>query len=198
MSSEKAPPAQEQREVRKGGIERHHLQFLSKLLPAFSVLVHKDADTALAADELSKSVLPNLDLPVAPPKHVSPLLPGVHLANMHTLGAGAGIGQDDGTPEASVPGAVAHEAEARRVVEVIGLLAVGVELAREYQLGQAAAARGREGLLLALGVDAVQIPVPDAGVARVAEEDERVGEGLEPVGNGRLEGLVGLGVVVHH
>lgn len=122
----------------------------------------------------------------------------MHLANVHPLGTRAGVGQDDGTPEAAVPGAVAHEAQARRVVEVVGLLAVGVELAGEGELGEGAAARGREGLLLALRVDAVQVAVPDAGVARVAEEDERVGEGLEPVCDGGLEGLVGLGVVVHH
>lgn len=180
------------------GKEQRHLQLLPEFLPSFSILIHEDAHAALPANELAKSILPNLDLPVTPAKHVRPLLTGVHLANVHPLGSGAGIGKDDGTPEAAVPRAVAHEPEARRVVEVVGLLTVGVELAREGELGQDAAARGREGLLLALRVDAVQVSVPDAGVSRVAEEDERVGERLEPVCDLRLEGLVGLGVVVHH
>lgn len=197
LSSQPRNKRQRNESGRKG-IKHHHLQLLPKLLPALGIFVHENAHAALPTNKLAKPVLPDLNLPVTPAEHVRPLLTSMHLANMHPLGTRAGIGQDDGAPEAAVPGAVAHEAQARRVVEVVGLLAVGVELAGEGELGEGAAARGREGLLLALGVDAVQVAVPDAGVARVAEEDERVGEGLEPVCDGGLEGLVGLGVVVHH
>lgn len=175
-----------------------HLQLLPKLLTSFSVLVHKHTHTALPTDELTKPILSNLNLLVAPAKHVRPLLASVHLADVHPLRPGAGVRQDDGAAEAAVPGAVAHEPQACRVVEVVGLLAVGVELAREGELGQGAAARGGEGLLLAFRVDAVQVAVPDAGVPRVAEEDERVGEGLEPVCDLGLERLIRLCVVVHH
>lgn len=204
MDSESTNSSRRERNDRvrkKGGgykMANDHLQLLPELLTSFSVLVHKDAHATLPTDELTEPILPNLNLPVAPSEHVRPLLAGVHLTDMHPLRPGAGVGHDDGAAEAAVPRAVAHEAQARRVVEVVGLLAVGVELAREGELGQRAAARGREGLLLALRVDAVQVAIPDAGVARVAEEDEGVGEGLEPVCDRGLERLVRLCVVVHH
>lgn len=135
-----------------------------------------------------------MNLAIAPAQHVRPHLAGVHLADVHALAPRAGVAHDHGAAPGAVPRAVAHPAEAGRVVKVVLLLAVGEELAREGELGERARARGADGRV-ALG--AVEVAVEDAGVARGAEEDEGVGEGLEPVGHGRCEGLAGLSVVVH-
>lgn len=48
-----------------------------------------------------------------------------------------------------------------------------------------------------LAFDAVEIAVPDAGVAGLAEKNEGVGERFEPVCDGGFESLIRLSVVVH-
>ena len=56
---------------------------------------------------------------------------------------------------------------------------VCVELSSQSQFGQGAAARRAESLLVAFGIDAVEVAVEDAGVAVIAEKDEGVCQGLE-------------------
>jgi hypothetical protein len=68
-----------------------------------------------------------------------------------------------------------------------------VQLAREHEVGELAAARGRLGVLAAR---AVEIAVEDARVALGAEQDQGVGERLEPARYRRFDCLAALGVVV--
>jgi hypothetical protein len=49
-----------------------------------------------------------------------------------------------------------------------------------------------------LAFNAVEVAIKEARIAFVAEEDEGVSQGLKEGLNLRLEGLVGLGIVVHY
>lgn len=93
-------------------------------------------------------------------------------------------------------GASAYEAQTGWfVVEVVVLLAVGEQLAREDQVGQLVAAARR---LRVLALHAIQIAVEDARVALVAQQDQRVGQRLEEALDRRRHRLARLRVVVHH
>lgn len=70
------------------------------------------------------------------------------------------------------------EADGIRMVEVVILLPVGVVLADFQQVVNDAAVHGR------IAADAVVIPVKDAGVAVLHEQDQCVGGRLEPVLDG--------------
>ena len=97
-----------------------------------------------------------------------------------------------------VPRAFAGPADALRVVEIVVLLAIGVQLAREAEVGELPAAGDAEGLDVVAGVafDAIEVAVEDARVAGLAEEDQSVGEGLKEGLDADFERLVGLRVVV--
>lgn len=96
-------------------------------------------------------------------------------------------------PRRPIPRAAAHEANAIRIVPVILLVAVGIQVAGEDQVGQLAAAR--RGFFVRF-CQAVQVAVEGAGVAFFAQEDEAVGEGLEEAFDAGGHCLAGLGVVV--
>ena len=69
-----------------------------------------------------------------------------------------------------------------------------LQLTFKHEARDDTAAGGRE---LVLALDAVQVAVPDAGVAINTEEDEGVCDGLEPVGDRGFESLVRLGAMAH-
>lgn len=120
----------------------------------------------------------------------------MHLANVHADRSGLSVAHDHGTPRGAVPSAIAHPAKTvGPVVKVVSLAAVGEDLSGHGEFGERTAAAGFRGVRAA---GAKEVAVEDARVAGLAEEDEGVREGLEPVGDGGLEGLVGLRVVVHN
>ena len=122
----------------------------------------------------------------------------MQVADVHSLLARPRVAQHARQAVRVVRGALARPADAGRVVEVVVLLAVGVQLAGQAEVGQLAAAGGGEGLDIVrrVAADAVQVAVEDARVAGLAEEDQRVGERLEEGLDADFEGLVGLRVVV--
>lgn len=81
------------------------------------------------------------------------------------------------------------------LVPVVVLVAVGVALAREHDVGELAAARGGLGLV---ALCTVEVAVEDARVALAAQQDQRVGERLEEALDRRLDCLTGLRVVIGH
>ena len=87
-----------------------------------------------------------------------------------------------------------YEADAVRVVPVVFLVAVGVEVSCEDEIGELSAAGGWFGVL---ALYAVEVAPEDAWVALFAEEDERVGEGFEEAFDVCCYCLTWLGVVVH-
>lgn len=176
-------------------VKVQYSQLFVELLPSLRIFVHIDSHTALSTWKLAKAITSNLNLPVIPPKHIRPLLPGMHLAYMHPLAARPGIAQHDRAPKASIPRAVPDEAKTRWEVKVLGLLAVCIQFASQDDFGQDAAAGWWEGVF---AFDTKEVSVKDAGIAAVAEEDEGVGQWLEPISHGSLEGLVGLRVVIHY
>lgn len=116
------------------------------------------------------------------------------LTDSHALLARASIAQDDGQAIGSVVGASADEAETRGLVEVVFLVAVREQLAREDQMGEFVAAAG---WLFVLAFHAVQVTVEHARVALVAQQDQRVRERLEEPLDRRRHCLAGLCVVIH-
>lgn len=81
------------------------------------------------------------------------------------------------------------------VVEVVILLAIGVQLSCQGHVGKLVSARWR---FLVLALDTVEISVEQARVAVISEEDERVCKWLEEALDGGSDSLSLLGVVVLH
>lgn len=81
------------------------------------------------------------------------------------------------------------------VVKVVVLFAVCVETAGQGHVGEFVSARWS---FFVLAFDAVEISVEETGIAVVAEEDQRVGEGLEETFDWCLDCLTLLRVVVLH
>jgi hypothetical protein len=166
-----------------------------ELLPPLSIRTHPHSNTRTRTLEQPVPLVINLDLALLPAQQIRPLLARMHLADGHPDLARARVTHDAGQARLAIPRAAAHKANAVCVVEVVVLVAVGVELAGKNQIRQLAAARG-PGLVLAL--EAVQVAVEGARVALRAQQDQRVRERLEEALDGRLDGLPRLRVVVGH
>jgi hypothetical protein len=79
-------------------------------------------------------------------------------------------------------------------VEVVVLLAIGVELPGKREVRQFSTTCRIEGMF---SFDAIEVSIEDTGVPFLSEKDQAVCQGLEERLYGCLEGLIGLGVVVH-
>ena len=88
--------------------------------------------------------------------------------------------------------ALTGEARQGRVVEKQMLRTVGVAFPNFNQPRQL---RDRGNAVVG---DAVVIPIKDAGRAHIPQEDQGIGNGLEPGRDERAERLTGLGIVVVH
>jgi hypothetical protein len=166
-----------------------------ELLPPLSIRTHPHGNTRPRTLEQPVPLVINLDLALLPAQQIRPLLARMHLADGHPDLARARITHDTRQPGLAIPRAAAHKANAVCVVEVVLLVAVGVELAGKNQIRQLAAARG-PGLVLAL--EPVQVAVEGTRVALRAQQDQRVRERLEEALDGRFDGLPRLRVVVRH
>ena len=120
----------------------------------------------------------------------------MHFSHKHPLLPHLGITQQHRASRGPIPRPAPHPPDAIRVVEVIVLLAVGVQFARQRQIGDLALRGGGFPVVFHAPADAVDVAVEEAGVAVFPQQDQGVGEGEEPVGYLELERLGGLRVMV--
>jgi hypothetical protein len=171
---------------------------LPEPIPSLGPLIHKHTRTTATDREAPPPILTNCNLCALPPKHIRPPLTLMHLAHKHPLLAHPRIRDEHRTPIPPIPGAPPHPPHQIRLIKVIILLAVRVQLPRQTEVRDFALGRGRQPVVVDAALEAVDVAVEDAGIAGVAEEDQRVGVDGEPAGDGGGEGLGGLRVVVHY
>ena len=127
--------------------------------------MHKHTRTAPTYGKHPPPLIIDLDLPLLPPQHIRPHLPLVQLPNPHPQLPHVRIAQHHRTPVRPIPCPPPHPPDHIRLVEVVVLLAVGVALPRQREIGDSSAGGGRQPVVLDAALDAVDVAVEEAGVA---------------------------------
>jgi hypothetical protein len=148
---------------------------LTKPIPPFRVLINPNTQTRTGTNKHAKALMINLHLTSLPAQDIRPLLASMHLTHMHPLLARSSIRHHDRTAPSLIPRSISYPPDTSRVVEVVLLEPVCVELPGESEVRESTAAGGTKGLLVAFGIDAIEVAVKDARIAVEAEEDEGVG-----------------------
>ena len=149
------------------------------------------AHSAGWAAELAPAVLGDGDFLAEVAQQVSEGFPGVGGAHFHALGGFVAISHEDGAAGVLAV-AKTGEADAVGIVEIDVLLAVSVVFPGVKQVFKAADLGELDLVFLAVAAvvgvfRAVEIRVENAGIALGAEENQRVGQRLEPSGDGRFQ-----------
>ena len=137
------------------------------------------------------------------------MLGDIHVAGVrpscgHPLPALACVAHQHGEPTGVLGGAMARPADAGRMIQPILLLAVGVIAAGGHQPFEDPVVACQPHLMhltvvapIAV-VGALEVWQEQAGVTLTPQQDEGIGQRLEPSLDQRLKRLQGLGVVVLH
>ena len=137
---------------------------LSKLIPSLGLPLHKHTDAHTTTRKHPEPVLPNLYLPITPPQHISPHLTLMQLAHIHPLLPRLRVTHHHRHSIRMVPGPASYPADHVRVVEIVILLAVREQLARQRQVWDLALRGGLAPVVFAAAFEAVQVAVEEAGV----------------------------------
>jgi hypothetical protein len=163
-----------------------------KLIPALRITPDINRNRHTRALEQSEPLIINNNLLLIPSQNVRPFLTRMEISYSHSNFSGPGIRHNARQTSRVVRSSATDEANAVRIVEVGVLFSIGVEFPGEDHIGEFSAGDGIFGIV---AFDAEEVTKEDGGVAAVLEEDDAVGERLEPAFDVDGHGLAGLEVV---
>lgn len=170
---------------------------LSKSISSRGILVNVNTYTRPRTRELAKSVVSNRYLGLLPPQDISPHLALVHGADFHPLLTGSSVTHHACQTVFMGLVTLSNPSDAICLIEVILLVAIGVEFTREDNIWKLAAASWGFRWHIFTASHAIEVTIEDAGVTRTSKKNKAIRERFKEPFDRSGHGLARLGVMVH-